>query len=67
MAVCNALIHEFDPRKPDVLDDEGDPMVGSYYQFIDENEIPVGGLIGPYRDNAAAEAAAVRAFSRRDF
>lgn len=67
MSAVNGLIHTFDPSQPDVLDEFGDVMVGSYYQLIDGNDEPVSDLIGPYRDNEAAEAALKRAFARRDF
>lgn len=67
MTVCNALIHEFDAAKSPVFDDDGDHMIGFYYQFIDENETPVGGLIGPYRGKPECAKAAKRAFNRKDF
>jgi hypothetical protein len=67
MKTINALIHTFSPSSPPSFDDEGDLMLGSYFQFIDENDIPMGGLIGPYFDNLAAEKAARRAFKYKDF
>ncbi len=64
----NILIHEFDPSiDPTCLDDEGDPMIGFYYQFTDEDDLPVSGLIGPYSYDKAAEKAAMRAFRANDF
>jgi hypothetical protein len=67
MKATNALIHVYLPSGPPSFDDDGDLMLGSYYQFIDENDVPVGGLIGPYMDNIAAEEAARRAFKYKDF
>jgi hypothetical protein len=67
MPACNALIHEFDSASPPYFDDEGDLMLGSYYQFIDQDDQPVSGLIGPYTDNIAAERAAKVAFNSGDF
>lgn len=64
---CNCLIHEFDPALPPLFDDEGDQMLGYYFQFIDKDDNPVGELIGPYSDSRAAEKAAQRAFTSRDF
>ena len=67
MQVHSALIHEFDIKAPPRFDDDGDQMVGFYYQFIDVNEKPVYGLIGPYQRRVEAEHAAQRAFEQHDF
>lgn len=67
MAVCNALIHEFVPSEMPYFDEEGDQMLGYYYQFIDEADEPVGQLIGPYGYEELAERAASRAFRSKDF
>lgn len=68
MQACDALIHEFDiNRKPITLDEEGDPMVGFYYQFIDINSVPVTGLIGPYKLKLDCVAACKRAFKLKDY
>ncbi len=66
-AAVDALIHEFDGSGPPSLDDEGDERVGVYYQFIDKDECPVSGLVGPYLYREQAEAAARAAFRRGDF
>jgi hypothetical protein len=65
-SVVNALIHCFDIRAT-VLDDEGCPMLGCYYQFIDTDDEPVSGLIGPYGNAMDAQQAARRAYRLRDF
>lgn len=61
------LIHEFvvsgDPR----FDDEGDQMLGFYFQFADQDDQPITHLIGPYQRKGTAEKAAVKAFHARDF
>ena len=61
------LIHEYDPSKGVFLDDDGDPMFGFYYQFADDEDTPIGGMIGPYRYGRTAEKAAARAFDTEDF
>lgn len=63
----NILIHHFDPAKSCRLDDDGDIMNGFYYQFADALDVPMGGLIGPYGQGAAAEKAALAAFHSNDF
>lgn len=67
MIIKHALIHNFEPSNHPCFDDEGDERIGSYYQFIGEDDIPLTDLIGPYRDKRAAEKAAQRAYHRRDF
>lgn len=67
MQVSNALVHIFDAQSPPYYDDEGDQMIGCYYQWVDKDENPIGGLIGPYSDSTTAERAAQRAFDRKDF
>lgn len=63
----NILIHEFDGSTKPYYDDDGDPMIGFYFQFTDEDDEPVSDLIGPYSYDGAAEKAALRAFRSRDF
>lgn len=67
MSAHSALIHEFAAHGPPSFDDEGDAREGFYYQFIDQNELPVGGLIGPYGIKEHAERAAQNAFRAGDF
>lgn len=67
MPAHSALIHEFDAHGPPSFDDEGDERLGFYYQFIDKQELPVTGLIGPYAFKDHAERAAQNAFRRGDF
>jgi len=66
IAAVAVLIHIFYPSSPPVFDEEGDLLLGSYYQFIDKNDLPISGLIGPYLDNDEAEKAAEKAFSIKD-
>lgn len=54
------LIHEFEKHKPVVLDDEGDQMLGFYYQF------GTASLIGPFKHRDEVESAAQRAFATND-
>ncbi len=67
MPACNALIHEFDAAKPPVFDEDGDQMIGFYYQFIDAEDTPVTGLVGPYGDKPACDKAARKAFATKDY
>lgn len=62
----SVLIHEFDAHKPPILDDDGDPMIGFYYQFINAEDKPLSGLIGPYKRKGEAATAAQRAFDTND-
>jgi hypothetical protein len=61
------LIHEFTPSSMPHYDDEGDEMVGFYYQIIDINKEPVSDLIGPYSCDKMVENAARRAFKLKDY
>lgn len=63
----NALIHEFNKEGPIITDDDGDQMLGFYYQFTDAEDIAIAGLIGPFNRRAEAEKAAQRAFEVRDY
>jgi hypothetical protein len=61
-------IHEFDPAGlPVYYDDEGDQMIGFYFQFTDADDQPISNLVGPYAIKKAAEKAALRAFHTKDF
>ena len=64
----NILIHEFDDETRFThLDADGEQMIGFYFQFTDEDDLPLCNPIGPYRYNKDAEKAALRAFKARDF
>ena len=63
----NILIHEFERHGPPYWDDEGDRMLGFYFQLTDKDDQPVSDMIGPYPYNGDAERAALRAFHNRDF
>jgi hypothetical protein len=67
MQAMQCLIHTFEPSGTPCFDEDGDQLIGSYYQFVGDNDEPIGALHGPYRDNEAAEGAAKRAYNRRDF
>lgn len=67
MTVSSAKIHEFEPSGPPYFDDEGDQMIGFYYQWLDENNDPISELIGPYHYQDQVELAATKAFARKDF
>lgn len=63
----SALIHEFNKDGPVITDDEGDPMLGFYYQFTNGEDEPIAGMIGPFRRRREAEKAARRAFDQHDY
>lgn len=49
-----------------ILDDEGDPMLGYYYQLV--NDVgPLSHLMGPYANADEAEAACLRAWDKGDY
>ena len=57
-SIINGLTH---------LDEDGDPMIGWYYQFLDIYERPITKLMGPYGTNTEAEKACQKAYDRKDF
>lgn len=63
----NIMIYEFLPEGIPHHDDEGDQMLGFYYQFTDHEDQPVSDLIGPYSQGCDVERAAVRALRSKDF
>lgn len=63
----NIMIHQFVPEGTPYHDDEGDQMLGFYFQFTDTHDQPVSDLIGPYSKGGDAERAAVHALRTRDF
>lgn len=64
---CSILIHEFEPSAAPYYDDEGDQMLGFYFQFTDAEDQPVSDMIGPYSYRKMVEKAALRAFKSKDF
>lgn len=67
MASSFALIHEFTSAGTIIVDDEGDQMLGFYYQFAVGEQQALTGLIGPYSKRTDVERAAQAAFDRGDF
>lgn len=63
----SALIHEFDAKAPPRFDEDGELLLGFYYQFLDQASSPITGLFGPYRYKGEAEGAAKRAFDSKDY
>ena len=69
MEKYHADIHYFfpHPQTGEVsTEDEGDPILGFYYQIKDEKG-PVGHMTGPYGTAEEAEAECQKAWSRGDF
>lgn len=63
----SALIHEFDPKAPPRFDEDGEMLLGFYYQFLNVESQPITGLYGPYRHKFEADRAAQKAFERNDY
>ena len=63
----HVLIHQFENFGLPYFDDEGDQMLGFYYQLLDKNNIPISKLIGPYLIGPEAEKAALKAIRENDF
>lgn len=63
----NILIHEFSPTGLAHFDDEGDQMLGFYFQITDKDDEPISEMIGPYVHKWLVEPAARKAFDNRDF
>lgn len=65
----NFLVHEFTLNGTPVhFDEEGDPMIGFYYQFTWLGELELfGALIGPYQHSTEVEFAAWQAFDNKDY
>lgn len=56
-----ADIHHFNARnKSDMLDVDGDPMLGWYFQLMEGSSVPITELIGPYGSHEECEQAAIQ-------
>lgn len=53
-----ADIHHFD-SKSNVLDEDGEPRVGWYFQIMQNAEVALSELMGPYHKRAECEDAAM--------
>lgn len=53
-----ADIHHFD-AKANAVDDEGEPLIGWYYQIMQSAEVALSNLIGPYHRRDECEEAAM--------
>lgn len=58
-----ADIHHFNKENQTVLDEEGDPRFGWYYQIMKAVEKPMTDLIGPYSDQHECQMAALQEWS----
>jgi len=60
-------IHHFFAENGQVtLDDEGEPMIGFYYEIM-RGSVPISALTGPYNSGPEAEAACQRAVTTGDY
>lgn len=55
-----ADIHYYDGDDNTVVDDDGDPRQGWYFQFMEAISKPLTGMYGPYSSAQMCEAAALR-------
>lgn len=65
-----ATIHQFGPHPLTGMveyDDDGDAIIGWYYQFHHADNSPMTELMGPYNTNTEAEAAAQKAWLNNDY
>ena len=66
----HASIHHYFPH-PETghidYDEEGDPIMGWYFQVIDNNGLPLTHLIGPYGSSDEAEEACEKAWATGDW
>ena len=68
--LVHAHIHEFFPHPVTGFidhDEEGDPMLGFYFQLVDGDGLPVMGLMGPYKTAEDAEEACHREWMAGDY
>ena len=66
----NAHIHHYFPH-PETghvdYDDDGDPIIGFYYQIVDLDGEPLSEMMGPYSNAEEAEEACHREWKSGDF
>ena len=65
-----ARIHHFFPHPTTGEvhhDEDGDPILGFYYEFVDEDESSLGRMMGPYSTTEEVEKAAHRAWRNKDY
>ena len=65
-----ANIHEFYPHPTTghvEYDEDGDPVLGFYFEILDNNGYPISQILGPYIDAEEAEQACHRAWTIGDF
>jgi hypothetical protein len=62
-------IHHFYPH-PDTgqieIDEEGDPKLGFYFQFMNEDDEPISRMVGPYNTLPECEKACCREYEAGD-
>ena len=68
--LATAHIHHFFPH-PDTgyveYDEDGDPMLGFYYEIVDAEGEPLMEMMGPYRTPEEAEQACHTAWVNGDY
>ena len=65
-----ARIHNFFPHPTTGevhLDEDGDPMLGFYFDLIDDEDNPLCGMMGPYSTTEEVDKAAHRAWRTKDY
>lgn len=68
--LVHGRIHHFftDPTTGiTIADEDGDPMIGHYWQLVDADETAMSELMGPYNTDAEAVKACERAWQSGDY
>lgn len=66
MRDAHGEIHEF-RASGNFFDDDGEAMIGFYFRIVDQFEIPLSKLTGPYSSAEEAEAACNNAYQKEDY
>lgn len=61
-----ANIHQYDGTGT-VLDEEGDPLYGFYWEILGFDNLPLTDMMGPYGSRGEAESACQRAYDDGDY
>lgn len=66
MSEAYADIHHYEGTDHSVIDDDGDPLSGWYFQLMKAIDIPISALIGPYGSRTDCEDAAIFEWNESD-
>lgn len=66
MQEAYADIHHYEGIDPNMVDDDGDPLQGWYFQLMRAIGDPISALIGPYGSHSDCEDAAIFEWNESD-